>query len=86
MSTSPPSPPRPPTGSHPAIDGRWDEWARLVLWRLEQLEHLEREATRSREMTTRTLAVLQVKVTLYSAGVAMLVSALAEVAVKLIGK
>ncbi len=55
-----------------------------MLWRLEQLEHLEREANRSREMTTRTLAVLQVKVTLYSAGVAMLVSALAEVAVKLI--
>jgi len=84
MSDNPPPAAR--SGSHPAIEGDWGEWARIVLWRLETLEGLERVASKAREQHATALAVLQVKVTLYAAGVAMLVSALAEVAVKLIGK
>ena len=64
----------------------WQDYRRHVLGSLERLETTDSSQMRDLQEIKTSIAVLSTKVTLYAAGVALLVSAIVEFAVKLMGK
>ncbi len=64
----------------------WGDYRHHVLGSLGRLENADATQTRDLQDIKTALAVLTTKVTLYAAGVALTVSAVAELAVKLIHK
>lgn len=74
--------------SSPELPGgeEWPNYRHHVLGSLKRLEQTDDEQSKVLNDIKTAIAVLSTKVTLYAAGVALLVSAIVEFAVKLIGK
>jgi hypothetical protein len=74
------------TDSDPPDDHEWPYYRREILSKLDHLEKQNEGQNQAIGEMRTSIAVLGTKVTLYAAAVAMLVSAIAEVASKVIWK
>jgi len=74
--------------SSPELPGGegWPDYRHHVLGSLDRLEKTDDEQSKVLQEIKTAIAVLSTKVTLYAAGVALLVSAIVEFAAKLLGK
>ncbi len=87
MTSDSPPPPRPRFDSRGSLEeGDWHEHRIGVLETLRELKKALREQSASLQQLHTELAVLKTRMGLYTAGVAVVVTAIIEIASRLIGK